>query len=113
MRARDPSAFSAACPIARRKVVYSVPLSSVTAQRVFPFRVSLVLTAAMTTSASMPRSYPGMRVSAPADAVERVDHAEHVAAPVEVHGDQVRDVVADLLAAPDAPEELVVGVDLR
>jgi hypothetical protein len=34
-------------------VVYSAPLSSVTVQRVLPFRVSVVLTDAITTSASM------------------------------------------------------------
>jgi hypothetical protein len=59
MRAREPSACSAAFPIAGRKVVYSRPVSSFTVQRVLPLRVCVVSTEVMVTSASMPRGYPG------------------------------------------------------
>src|SRR3954447_5851039 len=52
MRAREPCACSAACPIGGRNVVYSLPLPSTTVQRVLPFRVSLVFTDAIATSAS-------------------------------------------------------------
>src|SRR3954449_1740452 len=58
MRARLPSALSAAWPIAGRKVVYSRPLSSFTDQRVLPLRVCLASTEVMVTSASMRPSYP-------------------------------------------------------
>ena len=48
-----------------------------------------------------------------ADAVELVHHAEHVAAPVEVHRHQIREVAAHALALAHAAQQRLAGVHLR
>src|SRR4051794_19202307 len=95
-----------------RNVVYSAPESSVTVHRVLPFRVSLVSTEAMRTSASMVGSYPPGRRRAPG-VYSRSVPALRLSPVLAAWAQVAAELVNTRPRETDPPEKLVALADLE